>query len=115
MGPGCVDREAEEKGTGGVGRRPTEPGCPHRFPLCGAVDAALGTTNEVPFFHMIHSAGVMGLADGPTEVHKVTVARQVLRNHRPSDNRWPTERIPKKVEAAKATFADYLEHEMGNL
>ncbi len=79
------------------------------------MDAALGTTNEVPFFHMIHSAGVMGLADGPTEVHKVTVARQVLRDYRPSDNRWPTERIPKKVEAAKATFADYLEHEMGNL
>nr|WP_322753732.1 hypothetical protein [Frankia sp. Cas3] len=79
------------------------------------VHGALDTTSKVPFFHMIHSAGVMGLADGSTEVHKVTVARQVLRDYRPSDNRWPTERIPKKVEAAKATFADYLEHEMGNL
>ena len=43
------------------------------------VHGALGVTNEMPFFGMIHGAGVMGLADGPTEVHKVTVARQVLR------------------------------------
>ena len=33
----------------------------------------------------------MGLADGPTEVHKVTVARQVLRDYQPSDDLWPTE------------------------
>jgi hypothetical protein len=36
----------------------------------------------MPFFGMIHGAGVMGLADGPTEVHKVTVARQVLRDYK---------------------------------
>ncbi len=30
---------------------------------------------------MILGAAVMGLADGPTEVHKVTVARQVLRDY----------------------------------
>ena len=46
------------------------------------VHGALGTTNEMPFFGMIHGAGVMGLADGPTEVHKVTVARQVLRDYK---------------------------------
>ena len=46
------------------------------------VHGALGTTNEMPFFGMIHGAAVMGLADGPTEVHKVTVARQVLRDYR---------------------------------
>jgi len=46
------------------------------------VHGALGTTNEMPFFMMIHGAGVMGLADGPTEVHKTTVARQVLRGYR---------------------------------
>ncbi len=47
------------------------------------VHGALGTTNDMPFFRMILGAGVMGLADGPTEVHKVTVARQVLRDYRP--------------------------------
>jgi acyl-CoA dehydrogenase len=64
---------------------------------------------------MIHGASVMGIADGPTEVHKVTVAKQVLRDYQPSDDQWPTEWIPRKVEAARAKFAAYLEHEVGNL
>src|SRR6266536_1680382 len=59
------------------------------------IHGALGTTNEMPFFDMIHGAGVMGLADGPTEVHKVTVARQLLRDYRPTEGMWPTEWIPK--------------------
>ena len=54
-------------------------------------------------------------ADGPTEVHKMTVARQLLRDYKPSDDTWPTEWIPKKLEAARAKFADYIEHEVGNL
>jgi acyl-CoA dehydrogenase len=28
---------------------------------------------------------------------------------------WPREWIPGKIEAAKAKFAEYLEHEVGNL
>jgi acyl-CoA dehydrogenase len=79
------------------------------------VHGALGVTNEMPFFQMIHGAAVMGLADGPTEVHKVTVARQVLHDYRPSDDIWPTEWIPKKLDAAQAKFAELLEHEVGNL
>ena len=42
----------------------------------------------------------MGLADGPTEVHKVTVARQVLSDYRPSDGLWPTEHLPEKLAEA---------------
>lgn len=79
------------------------------------VHGALGVTNEMPFFTMIHGAGVLGLADGPTEVHKGTVAKQVLRDYQPTDDLWPTEWIPRKLEAARAKFADYLEHEVGNL
>ena len=78
------------------------------------VHGALGVTNEMPFFTMIHGAGVLGLADGPTEVHKGTVAKQVLRDYRPTDDMWPTEWIPRKLEAARAKFADYLEHQVGN-
>jgi acyl-CoA dehydrogenase len=79
------------------------------------VHGALGTTNEMPFFGMIHGAGVMGLADGPTEVHKVTVARQVLRDYRASDDLWPTRHLPKRREAARAKLAEHLDHEVGNL
>ncbi len=79
------------------------------------VHGALGVSNEMPLFGMVLAAGVMGLADGPTEVHKVTVARQVLRNYRPSDDIWPTQHLPKLREAARAKLADFLEHEVGNL
>ncbi len=79
------------------------------------VHGALGTTNEMPFFNMIHGGAVMGLADGPTEVHKVTVARQVLRNYKATDGMWPTEWIPGKLEAAQKKYSDLLELEVGNL
>jgi acyl-CoA dehydrogenase len=79
------------------------------------VHGALGTTNEMPFMGMVHGAAVMGLADGPTEVHKVTVARQVLRDYKPSDDIWPTQWLPKRQEAARAKYAQYLELEVGNL
>ena len=79
------------------------------------VHGALGTTNEMPFMGMVHGAGIMGLADGPTEVHKVTVARQVLREHRAAEGMWPTEWIPGKIEAARRQYAEFLELEVGNL
>lgn len=79
------------------------------------VHGALGVSNEMPLLRMVHAAAALGLADGPTEVHKVTVARQVLREYSPSDDLWPSEHLPKKREAARAKLAEYLEHEVGNL
>jgi acyl-CoA dehydrogenase len=79
------------------------------------VHGALGVSNEMPFHQMLLGASVMGLADGPTEVHKVTVARQVLRDHRPSDDVWPTGHLPRRVAAAREKLAELLEHEVGNL
>jgi acyl-CoA dehydrogenase len=79
------------------------------------VHGALGVTNEMPLFKMIHGAAVMGLVDGPTEVHKTTVARQVLRDYSPSDDLWPSQWIPRRREAARAKYAEYLELEVGNL
>jgi acyl-CoA dehydrogenase len=78
------------------------------------VHGALGVSNEMPFPGMLLGASIMGLADGPTEVHKVTVARQVLRDYEPSDDLWPTQHLPKLKAAAREKFAEYLELEVGN-
>ena len=78
------------------------------------VHGALGVSNEMPFHRMLLGSSVLGLADGPTEVHKMTVARQVLRGYKASDDLWPTEHLPKKRAAARAKLAEHLEHEVGN-
>ncbi|WP_255360546.1 acyl-CoA dehydrogenase family protein, partial [Frankia sp. EI5c] len=79
------------------------------------VHGALGASNEMPFHQMVMGSFVMGLADGPTEVHKVTVAKQVLRDYKPSDDLWPTQHLPKRLAAAREKYAEYLDHEVGNL
>jgi acyl-CoA dehydrogenase len=92
------------------------PGVLHDIALRALqVHGALGVSSDMPFHGMLLGAAVMGLADGPTEVHKVTVARQVLREHRASDDLWPTQHLPKRIAAAQAKFAELLEHEVGNL
>jgi acyl-CoA dehydrogenase len=49
-------------------------------------------------------------------VHKVTVARQVLKNYSPSpDARFPTMHLPPRKAAARERFAHLIEHEVGNL
>jgi acyl-CoA dehydrogenase len=79
------------------------------------VHGALGVSNEMPFSRMLLGASVLGLADGPTEVHKVTIARQVLRDYEASDDLWPTAHLPKRRAAARQKLAARLELEVGNL
>jgi acyl-CoA dehydrogenase len=76
---------------------------------------ALGVSNEMPFHSMLLGASVMGLADGPTEVHKMTIGKQVLRNYKASDDLWPTGHLPKRLAAAKEKYAAHLDLEVGNL
>jgi acyl-CoA dehydrogenase len=75
---------------------------------------ALGVSNEMPFTSMMIGAEVMAIADGPTEVHKVTVARQVLREHKAVDGLFPSAHIPTRREEARRKFAGALEHIVGN-
>jgi acyl-CoA dehydrogenase len=51
---------------------------------------------------------VMGIADGPTEVHKVTLAKQVLKDFRPDNDLFPAYHIPKLREAAQEKYAKEL-------
>jgi acyl-CoA dehydrogenase len=79
------------------------------------VHGAIGVSNEMAFTQMMIGASVMGLADGPTEVHKVTVAKQVLRDYEPNPGLWPSQHLPSRREAAVAKYGDLLEHQVGNL
>ncbi len=76
---------------------------------------ALGVSNEMPFSKQITEAFVMGLADGPTEVHKVTVARQVLREYTGTPGRFPTGHLPALREQALRKYGAVLEREGDNL
>src|SRR4029079_11712374 len=78
------------------------------------IHGALGVSNELPLGGMWMSAPVMALVDGPSEVHRVTVARQLLKRYRPAEGLWPTEHLPTKVEHARELLADYIEHEVAN-
>ena len=79
------------------------------------VHGSLGVSNEMPLAGMWSMLPVMGIADGPTEVHKVTIARQVLKQYQPYEGLWPPEHLPERRAAARARFADLLEHEAAQL
>ena len=68
------------------------------------IHGSLGTTNLTPLQDMYAGAPTMGLADGPDEVHKATVARRVLKEYRPHDGYFPREYIPYKRAEAYEKF-----------
>ena len=71
------------------------------------VHGALGVTDELPLMSMSLTAQVLALADGPTEVHQVTVARQLLRGYTPADGLWPSAHIPtRRAQAQQDLFGD---------
>jgi acyl-CoA dehydrogenase len=76
---------------------------------------ALGVSNEMSLAQQLIGAMSLGLADGPTEVHQMTIARQVLKNHEPSTTGWPSEHLPERRAAARERYAHLLEHEVGGL
>jgi alkylation response protein AidB-like acyl-CoA dehydrogenase len=65
---------------------------------------SLGTTNLTPLQGMYAAAPTMGIADGVDEVHKATVARNVLKQYRPHEGNWPTEYLPAKRARAWEKF-----------
>ncbi|HSU91713.1 MAG TPA: acyl-CoA dehydrogenase family protein [Sporolactobacillaceae bacterium] len=75
---------------------------------------SLGATGEMPFVEQVIQSFHMGLADGPTEVHKITLARQVLRDYKATDGLFPTQHIPRLREAAIKKYADRIELEVAN-
>ncbi|MGQ0831133.1 MAG: acyl-CoA dehydrogenase family protein [Microthrixaceae bacterium] len=68
---------------------------------------ALGVSNLMGFSTSV--GAMMGIMDGPTEVHKVSVARQVLKGYSPSPDMWPSEFGPRKLVDARRRFDDMVD------
>jgi acyl-CoA dehydrogenase len=73
------------------------------------IHGSLGVTSEMPFVEQVMESFVMGLADGPTEVHKITLARQILRDYKGTKTLFPSGHIPALREAAIKKYADVIE------
>jgi len=69
---------------------------------------ALGYSTDLPLEAMYRYARAARIYDGPDEVHRSSVARQVLRGYEPPADHVPTEHIPTRREAARGRFAELL-------
>jgi len=106
-----IDRYQDYKRVRGdiSGVKAAMPGVLHRIASRALqVHGSLGITEEMPFMDMISNAYHLGLADGPTEVHKVTLARTLLSEATPAPGLFPTMHIPAERDAALAKYADVL-------
>ena len=79
------------------------------------VNGALGYSGGLPLEEMYRHARAARLYDGPDEVHRQTVARQILRHHQAPEGIWPSEHIPTRREAARAKFAALLDQATADL
>ncbi|TGD73301.1 acyl-CoA dehydrogenase [Mangrovimicrobium sediminis] len=70
---------------------------------------ALGITHETPLGKIWAGAPALAVADGPTEVHQVQVARAFLKNVQPAPGLFPTDHNPTRLEAAKRKYGHLLE------
>jgi acyl-CoA dehydrogenase len=69
----------------------------------------LGYSTDLPLEAMYRFARAARIYDGPDEVHRASVARQVLRGYKAPPDGVPSEYIPARREAARARFAELLE------
>ena len=69
---------------------------------------SLGVTRETPLADFYMSVPSLALADGPTEVHKIQVAKAYLKKANPAPGLFPSEHIPPKLEAARRRYAEIL-------
>jgi acyl-CoA dehydrogenase len=73
------------------------------------IHGALGYSTDMPLEGMYRLARALPIMDGPDEVHRVTIARQVLKGVEPHEGPWPSEHVPTRREAARRKFAQYLD------
>ena len=72
------------------------------------IHGSLGVSHEMPFADWVLESFRMGLADGATEVHQTTLARDLLKAYRPADGLFPSAHLVKRREEARERFAEVL-------
>jgi acyl-CoA dehydrogenase len=62
---------------------------------------SLGVSEEMPFGRMLIDAEWLALADGPTEVHEITLAKEVLAGYEPSEDVFGSGHLPRRRTQAR--------------
>jgi acyl-CoA dehydrogenase len=73
------------------------------------IHGALGYSTDMPLEAMYRYARAARFYDGPDEVHRQSVARQILRGYEAPADEVPSEHVPTRREAARQKFAELLE------
>ena len=72
------------------------------------IHGSLGMSDETPLMTMWANIPELGVVDGPSEVHKVTVARAILRNYSAAPGLFPTYHTPELRQLAEKKYGHYL-------
>ena len=84
-----------------VGRLNQRPMLPRRMPWKGEHHDA-SVAKDIP------ALAELGMVDGPSEVHKVTVARTVLRDYEAAPGLFPSYHTPAQREKAMKMYGHFL-------
>lgn len=72
------------------------------------IHGSLGISKELPLADLVMQSFHVGLADGPTEVHKATLVRELLKKYQPENGIFPSYHIPALEERARQIYGDTL-------
>ncbi|MDQ4041183.1 MAG: acyl-CoA dehydrogenase family protein [Actinomycetota bacterium] len=73
------------------------------------IHGSLGYSTDMPLEAMYRYARGARFYDGPDEVHRESVARQILRGYEAPEGPFPSQHVPTRREAAREKFAWLLE------
>ncbi|OBH48726.1 acyl-CoA dehydrogenase [Mycobacterium mantenii] len=73
------------------------------------VHGALGLTDQLPLVNVLLGGIALGLADGPTEAHKVNLARMLLKGYEAEEGDWPSEMLDVRRAVARAKYGELVD------
>jgi acyl-CoA dehydrogenase len=64
----------------------------------------------MPLVNVLLGGIALGLADGPTEAHKINLARMLLKNVEAESAEWPSEMLDIRREAVRTKYGEPIAH-----